>query len=168
MTAENIAATETQGQELLITRVFDAPRERVWKAWTDPEELKRWWGPKNFTAPFFTIDFREGGTYHYCMRSPEGRDYWATGAYREIVPMERIVFTDAFADENGNVVPASYYGMDGDWPEELVVTLTFEEFLGKTRFTLRHTGIPEGQMRDMTGAGWNESLDKLAASLANE
>lgn len=100
------------------------------------------------------------------MRSPEGQDYWGTGVYREIVPPERIVCTDSFADENGNPVPASHYGMGGDWPSELLVTVTFEEHEGKTKFTLRHGGIPAGEMRELTSAGWNESFDKLAEALA--
>ena len=99
------------------------------------------------------------------MRSPEGRDFWTTGVYREIVPLERLVYTDAFADADGNVVPASRYGMAGDWPSETVVTVTFEELAGKTTLTLRHVGIPSGEMSDMTGAGWSESFDKLAAAV---
>ena len=85
------------------------------------------------------------------MRSPEGQDFWGTGVYREIIPLERIVYVDAFADEHGNTVPPSHYGMGDDWADELLVTVTFEDFeQGKTRLTLRHTGIPAGQMRDMT------------------
>jgi len=152
-------------RELVITRVFDAPRELVFKAWTEPERFKRWWGPKNFTAPACTIDLRVGGRYVNCMRSPEGQDYWTTGVYREIVEPERIVYTDAFADEKGNPVPASHYGMSGEWPLEMLVTVTFEEHEGKTTMTLRHVGLPSGQMSDLTGAGWNESFDKLAESL---
>ena len=72
-------------QNLLITRTFDSPRELVWKAWTDPERVKRWWGPKGFTAPFCKIDLRVGGVCLNCMRSPDGKDYWSTGVYREIV-----------------------------------------------------------------------------------
>lgn len=106
-------------KESAITRVFDAPREKAWKAWTDPEGVKKRWGPKNFTAPHISIDLRVGGAYLYCMRSPDGKDYWSTGVYREIVPLERLVLTDSFADEKGNVVPASHYGMPGDWPLEL-------------------------------------------------
>lgn len=152
--------------ELTITRNFDAPREKVWQAWTDPERLSRWWGPKNFTTPFSKIDLRVGGAYLNCMRSPEGQDFWGTGVYKEIVPMERIVATDSFADEKGNVVPASHYGMTGNWPLELLVTVTFEEHEGKTKLTLRHEGIPAGQMSEMTEAGWKESFDKLAENLA--
>jgi uncharacterized protein YndB with AHSA1/START domain len=156
-------------QEIVITRLFDAPRELVWKAWTDPAHVKRWWGPKTYTAPVFKMDFREGGTYLYCMRSPEGKDYWGTGVYREIVPGRRIVCTDSFADERGNPVPASHYGMAGDWPAELVVTVTFEELEhGRTKLTLRHVGIPAGQMSELTAVGWNESLDKLSENLASD
>lgn len=163
--AESNIAKNTKQRELVITRMFDAPREKVWKAWTDPESVKRWWGPKYFTAPVCKIDFRVGGTYLFSMRSPEGEDFWSTGVYREIVPLERIVSTDSFADEKGNVVPASHYGMSSDFPLELQVTLTFEEHDGKTKMTLRHAGIPEGEMSDLTKAGWNESFDKLAESL---
>ena len=158
----------TAGQDnknLTITRIFDAPRELVWKAWTDPEQVKRWWGPRGFTAPFCEIDLQVGGTYLYCMRSPEGRDYWGTGVYREIVPLERIVSTDSFADEKGNVVSATYYDMSPDYPLELLVTVTFEEHEGKTKLTLKHVGFPSGEERDNARDGWSTSLDKLAESL---
>jgi uncharacterized protein YndB with AHSA1/START domain len=155
-------------QELVITRIFDAPRELVWKAWTDPELVKRWWGPKGFTTPVSKIDLRVGGVYLYCMRSPEGQDFWGTGVYREIVEPERIVYTDSFSDAEGNLVPASYYGMSGDWPLELLVTVTFEEYEGKTKMTLQHVGIPAGENRDLAKAGWNESFDKLAEYLEKE
>ncbi|HMK53920.1 MAG TPA: SRPBCC domain-containing protein [Methanobacteriaceae archaeon] len=152
--------------ELIINRIFDAPPEEVWKAWTDPESVKHWWGPKEFTAPVSRIDLRVGGKYLYCMRSPDGQDFWSTGTYREIVPLHRIVATDSFADEKGNVVPASYYQMTGDWPLELLVTVTFQEQEGKTRLTLQHAGMPDSENRDLAKAGWNESLDKLAEYLA--
>ena len=161
---ENKTATET-GHALLITRIFNAPRKLVWKAWSDPAHLMKWWGPKNFTSPKCKMDFRVGGKYQYCMRSPEGQEFYSTGTYREITPLEKIVWTDSFADEKGNAVPAEHYGMGKDFPFELLVTLTFEDFEGKTKFTLRHEGIPAGEMHDMTSGGWNESLDKLADSL---
>lgn len=158
--------TKTEAREIVITRIFDAPRQLVWKAWTNPEHLMRWWGPKNFTSPACKVDLRVGGKYLYCMRSKEGQEFWSTGTYKEIVPFERLVCSDSFADEKGNVVPASHYGMPGDnWPLELTVTITFEDLGGKTKMTLTHAGIPAGEMKEMTGAGWNESFDKLAASL---
>jgi uncharacterized protein YndB with AHSA1/START domain len=151
--------------EIVISRVFDAPRELVWKTWTEPERMKMWWGPEGFTAPVSEIDLRVGGCYFSCMRSPEGQDYCSTGTYREIVPEERLVLTDSFADEHGNVVSATHYGMSADLPLELLVTVMFEDEGDKTRLTLRHAGFPEGEIRAQTEAGWNESLDKLARIL---
>jgi len=159
-------ATKTCEDEIVITRFFEAPREFVWRAWTEPELVTMWWGPKNYTSPSCKIDLRVGGSYLFCMRSPEGKDFWSTGIYREIVTPDRIVCTDSFADENGNVVPATYYGMSADLPREMLMTVTFEELAGRTRFTLRHAGIPAGEMNDLTRAGWNESLDKFAGVVA--
>ena len=150
---------------LVIERTFDAPRALVWKVWTEPEHILRWWGPKPFTAPVIKIDFRVGGTYHYCMRSPEGQDFWSTGVFLEILPQEKIVWTDCFADEQGNVIPPSAYGMGDDFPAELVGLALFEEIAGKTKLTLRYEGIPDGPMREMTVAGWSTSLEKFAEAL---
>ena len=165
MATRNSPATTSTERELVIERVLNAPRELVWKAWTEPEHFMRWWGPKGFTTPFCEIDLRVGGKYVNCMRSPEGKDYWSTGVYREIVPLERIVCTDSFADEHGNVVPATHYGMS-DMPLEMLVTVTFEEHEGKTKLTLHHVGIPAGPDREGANQGWSESFDKLAEYLA--
>jgi uncharacterized protein YndB with AHSA1/START domain len=166
------SVTEIEIGELVIVRIFDAPRAFVWKAWTDPHHLRRWWGPKDFTAPVCKMDLRIGGTYLFCMRSNEGQEFWSSGTYKEIVEQERIVYTDNFADENGNIVPASHYGIPGDWPEQLLVTITFENIDSlpnsnsiRTKMTLTHVGLPAGQIEGLTGAGWNESFDKLAESL---
>ncbi len=150
------------GRKIEITRTFDAPPELLWQAWTDEEFLRRWWGPRSYTTPVSRIDLRVGGSYLNCMRSPEGKDYWSTGVYLEIHPFRRIVATDAFADEDGNVVPAADYGMPGDWPEKCLITVTFEEANGKTRMSLIHVGIPLGKVEMECRAGWNESFDKLA------
>jgi uncharacterized protein YndB with AHSA1/START domain len=149
------------GEELTITRIFDAPRELVWRAWTEPELVMRWWGPKGFTSPVSKIDFRVGGKYVSCMRSPEGKEYWGTGVYREIVEPELIICTDSFADEEGNVVSASHYGMSPEFPLEMLLTVRFEEQDGKTKLTLKHVGFPSREDIDGARAGWNESLDKL-------
>ena len=154
------------GQGFVITRVFDAPRELVFRSWTEPERLKRWWGPKGFTTPFCEIDLRPGGVFLYCMRSPEGRDYWGKGVYREIVVPERIVLTSSFADAQGNVVPATHYGMSPEWPLETFLTVAFEEEAGKTRVTLHYEGVPPGVDRDGSQQGWSESLERLGEYLA--
>jgi uncharacterized protein YndB with AHSA1/START domain len=155
----------TEKIDLVITRIFDAPRERVWKAWSEPEQMMKWWGPKHFTAPVCKMDFRVGGKYLFCMRDLNGKDYWSTGIYKEIVPNEKIVWTDSFADENGNVVPGSHYSMGDDFPREMTVTVSFEDENGKTKMTLRHTGMPAGEMSKMAGQGWNEQFDKLVELL---
>ena len=152
----------------MITRVFNAPRELVFKAWTQPERLKNWWSPKGFTCPHSEIDLRPGGKYLNCMRSPEGKDYWSRGIYQEIVEPERIVCTDSFADENGNLVSPQDYGMSTDWPTEALIEANFIEHDGKTELTLRHSPIKPGSERDMCQQGWNECLDKLADYLAKE
>jgi len=163
--SENKTNKDPKNQELFITRIFDAPRNHVWKAWTDPDLMKRWWGPKGFTSPYCEIDFRLGGKFLSSMRSPEGKEYWSTGVYREIIPLEKIVCTDSFADEKGNVVPATQYGMSADIALEMLVTVTFDEHEGKTTLTLQHVGIPAGTDRDGAYVGWNQSLDKLAEAL---
>ncbi len=163
--AKNDLVGERGKQNILITRIFDAPLELVWRAWTDPEHFKRWWGPRDYTCPFCEMDFRVGGKYLNCMRSPEGKEYWGTGVFREIIPMERIVFTDCFADEQGNVVPATHYGMSSDFPLEMLVIVTFEGLNDRTKMTLEHLGIPTGPDSEGTNEGWSESFDKLAESL---
>ena len=99
----------TEVNELKIIRVFDAPVELVWAAWSSPELVKQWWGPKDFTAPTIRIDFREGGKYLYAMHGPADSEYdvdmWNTGVYKEIVPNKRIVYLDSFSDADGNPVP---------------------------------------------------------------
>ena len=168
MTERTDAPTTAEERVLVIERIFDAPRELVWKAWSDPQLAMRWWGPKGFTSPACEIDFRVGGKMLLAMQSPEfnaGQPIWSTGVYIEIVPLERIVVTDSFADEDGNVVPATHYGMTEDFPLEMLVTVTFEEIGGKTKMTLRHEGLPAGEMSEGAGVGWNESFDKLAEAL---
>ena len=154
------------GQGSVFARDFDAPRELVFKAWTEPDRLKRWWGPKGFTTPFCAVDLREGGVFLYCMRSPEGRDFWGRGVFREIVVPERLVLAMSFADAEGNVVPATHYGMSPEWPLEALLTVAFEEKAGKTRVTLRYEGVPPGADRDGTRQGWSESLERLGEYLA--
>lgn len=147
--------------KLLITRVFDAPRERVWQAWTDPALANQWEGPAGFTVPAAEMDVRVGGKYLLAMRSPEGQDVWSTGTYLEIREPELMVSTDSFADEKGNVIPASHYGMSADFPLELRVTVTFEKHDGKTKMVLSHEGFPSTEDADLARTGWNESFDKL-------
>jgi uncharacterized protein YndB with AHSA1/START domain len=127
---EPMAHPEGDGRSITITRVFKAPREKVWQRWTDPGQYMCWWGPKGFTAPYAKFDLHVSGKFLSCMRSPDGKDYWDTGTFKEIREPNRIVYTDSFADEHGNVVPASYYGMGSDIPIEMEVEVTLEDIGG--------------------------------------
>ncbi len=156
---------EENDECLTITRTFDAPREQVWGHWTDPSQYMCWWGPKDFTSPYARFDLRPGGKYLSCMRGSDGKDYWDTGHYEEIDELSRIVYTDSFADENGNPVPPSFYGMVGDQPVEMTVEVRLEDFGGKTCMTLEHCGMPGGEMIDQAKEGWNQFFDKLVSCL---
>lgn len=160
--AGNVVATDA---EIVLTRDFDAPRETVFRAWTDPAWLARWWGPAGFTTPHCEVDLRVGGRFHFCMRSPEGQEYWGLGIYREIVPPERIVYDDSFADEAGNPVEPSRYGVGDDHPVVARVEITFEERDGGTRVILRHELAASVSARDGAMHGWGEMLDRLAGEL---
>ncbi len=163
-TSDTIAV---DGDGLIITRVFETPVDRVWKSWTDPLEVAKWWGPKDFTCPACSLNPRLGGTYLYCMRSPDGSDFWSAGEFVEFVPNKKLVFTNHFADDKGNIVPATHYGMSPEIPLEMVNTVLFDEHDGRTEITLKHAGMPQGTDREMAELGWKESLDKLAHSLQN-
>jgi uncharacterized protein YndB with AHSA1/START domain len=153
------------GGSVKITRIFNAPVQEVWKYWTDPGEYMCWWGPKDYSACDYQLDLRVGGKYLGCMQGPDGKKIWSTGIYKEIIEPNRFVCTDSFADEHGNVVPASYYGMGSDLPMEFEVELTLEDLGDKTRMTLEHCGFPPGEIIEQTKQGWNESFDKLEECL---
>src|SRR5438309_1672978 len=132
---------DTQNTAVVIERVFDAPREMVWKAWTNPDMIKKWWGPEGFSAPFATIDLRVGGKYIFAMHGPSGsawdKDMYSAGVYKEVVPNEKIVTTDYFSDKEGNKVAPTDYGQDPHAPSEMVVTILFEDIeAGKTKLSV--------------------------------
>jgi uncharacterized protein YndB with AHSA1/START domain len=156
------AAIEEEGGvrsgELILTRVIDAPREQVWKAWTEPDRVRLWHGPKGSTVLSCEIDLRVGGTYRNSTRTPNGTVNRSTGVCREIVPQERLVFTRA----KGDVVPAAHFDESEDDRIE-VISLWFEDLGGSTRMTLRHSGLPVGIERGTSDLGWGGALDKLEA-----
>lgn len=164
--------TEQKPAEFSITRVFDAPRERVWKAFTESERLMRWWGPKGFTMQVAKLDLRPGGVFHYGMRSPDGHAMWGKFVYREIVAPERLVFVVSFTDEKGNL---KRHPMSPTWPLEVLNTMTLSEQDGKTTLTLRGIPINETEEERKTFEGGHKSmqqgfkgtLDQLTDYLAN-
>jgi uncharacterized protein YndB with AHSA1/START domain len=165
-THEEALAPEQPGTFLSIEREFAFPRERVWMAWTDPDQVRLWWGPTGFSTPVCRLSLRVGGEFFVCMRSPEGKDHCSIGFYREIKAPERLVASLSFADLKGNVVPATAYGMNPSFPREMLLSVTFMESGGKTRLRLKQDGIPPGKDVDDARKGWNQSFDKLAVVLA--
>jgi uncharacterized protein YndB with AHSA1/START domain len=159
---------EAGKQDIVLTRVFDAPVEAVWKAWTDPEEVKKWWGPRNFTSHACAIDFREGGKFVFHMRAPKemnNADFYTAGVYKKIAPQEFIEFTQGLSDKDGNKIDPTTMGMPPDFPEEIPSLLAFKRVDGKAELTAIEYGWTLGQMRTLSEQGLSECLDKLAESL---
>ncbi|HYN82904.1 MAG TPA: SRPBCC domain-containing protein [Gemmatimonadaceae bacterium] len=154
MAERNSDTVTANDRELVITRVFDAPRDLVWKAWTEPERIKQWSAPKGFTIPVAEGELRPGGAWKSCMRKPDGTDLWLAGVYREIEEPKRLVFTHAWLDEHGDPGP------------ETVVTVTLVERGGKTEMTFRQSGFDSADSRDGHAGGWNECFDRLDELLA--
>jgi uncharacterized protein YndB with AHSA1/START domain len=150
------AAAGTAERELVITRIFDAPKSLVFKAWTEREHLVHWSAPHGFTITHCEGDLRPGGAWRCCMRSPDGTDHWLGGVYREIAPPERLVFTHAWEDE------------DGRPGHETLVTATFAEQDGKTRFTFHQAVFESVAARDSHREGWTECLDRLEEYLGEQ
>ena len=152
--------TSTSGRDLVLTRVINAPREKVFKAWTNPDLLKQWFAPKPWTTPAAETDVRVGGSSRIVMRSPEGQEFPAKGVYLEVVANERLVFTDAFTKA---------------WePAEkpfMTVILTFEDQGGKTRYTalVRHWTVADREQHEKMGfhEGWAMCTEQLAALVEN-
>jgi uncharacterized protein YndB with AHSA1/START domain len=151
-------------RDLVVTRVFNAPAERVWKAWSDPEYVMRWWGPKVFTSPIAKIDFRVGGTSLVCMRSPDGHDMYNSWTYRKIVPGEMIEFVLDWADKDGNRIDPAQMGLPPDMPRDVRHVITFKAVdKEKTEMTVTEFGYKSDQHLELSKAGLNECLDKMAA-----
>ena len=173
MTTSHESAPPSGERELVITRVFDAPRKLVWKALTESDRLARWWGPTGFTMLVRTLDLRPGGVFHYAMRSPDGHIMWGRFLYRNIEAPTRLVFVNSFADEEGNIARAPF---SSTWPLEILNTLTLDEAGGKTTLTLRGGPINATEeeretfwnAQESTRQGFAGTFDQLAAYLAEE
>ena len=151
----NFSTKPTADAELFIRRAFDAPREMVFRMWTEAEHLRRWCCPTGFVIAFSEGDIAPGGRFRSCMRSPEGEEHWLAGTYVEIVPCEKIAFTHAWERNDGS--PGH---------ETLVTVSLAEDGPGRTRLTLHQAFFDSKASRDGHSAGWNETLDQLARYLA--
>ena len=145
---------------VVIERVFNAPVDLIWQMWTQPEQFKKWYGPQGFTVPVADMEFRVGGKRLICMSSPDGSmKMWTTGEYVEIIPNERLVYTESPADENGNLVSPSAMGMPEGYPATTEVIVVLEDLDGSTKMVMTHAGVPASSG---AGGGWNQAFDKLA------
>jgi uncharacterized protein YndB with AHSA1/START domain len=158
MTATSNIAAQRNERTVVITRVFDAPRELVWAAWTDPRHMAQWWGPHGFTNPRCELDVRPGGAIRILMRAPDGAEHPMRGVFREVVAPERLVFTAVAEDEHGLALL------------EALTTVTFAEERGKTKLTVHARAVgfvaAAARMLEGTQAGWTQSLERLAAHIA--
>ena len=158
----------------IISRQFDAPRDKVWKSWTEAERLKQWWGPKGFTVKQLKLDLRPGGTMHYCLQMPDGNEMWGLFVYREIVRPEKLVFVNSFSDPKGGI---STHPMSPTWPRQMLTTVSFDEHGGKTTVTvnwvpldgstdLERKTFEDG--RESMKMGWTGTMDQFAAHLKKD
>jgi uncharacterized protein YndB with AHSA1/START domain len=145
--------TAVTERELAITRVFDAPRELVFRAWTEPEHLSRWSGPEGFTARHDYFDPRPGGRYRACLEAADGTEHWVRGVFREVDPPSRLVFTHAWEEEGGRPGP------------ETVITVTLEDRSGRTLMAFHQAVFPTKSARDGHRGGWSSSFDRLERHL---
>jgi uncharacterized protein YndB with AHSA1/START domain len=159
--------TVSEIERMVVTRVFDAPRELVWKAWTDPKYVMQWWGPKGFSCPACHMDFRVGGKSLLCMKTPDGYEGWNAIEYHEIVLHEKIVSSMYFSDSEGNKIDPEQLGIEQEAIEGTYDMTIFED-LGNGQTRLTHIGNEPLESAKNSGQleGWIETLDKVAEVVA--
>ncbi|HEX4342172.1 MAG TPA: SRPBCC family protein, partial [Verrucomicrobiae bacterium] len=171
--SEHLPKMLSTSPPFVITRTFDAPRELVWKAWTERDRLLEWFGPKGFKRVTASLDFKPGGIFHYCLQSPDGKEMWGKFVYREIVPPQKIVLINSFSDAKGGV---TRHPFSASWPLEMLTTTTLVEEHGKTKLTLEWVPLnPTAEERQAFDAarpsmsqGWTGTFEQLDEYLAKQ
>lgn len=151
MTAANEIRSPRRLRQIVLTREIAAPRTLLFRLWTEPEHLMRWWGPQTTTASSVSVDLREGGAWRHCILTAEGKEYWSHGRYLEIVPPERLIFTFAWE------------GADGKPGHQMKVTVELHELGEKTRLVFRKVELPDDTELKLQTGGWEQALDKYVA-----
>jgi uncharacterized protein YndB with AHSA1/START domain len=156
----------SQTHNVVVTRIFDAPVKQVWKAWSDSDYVKQWWGPTGFTCPLADIDFREGGTSLVCMRAPKeygGQDMYNTWTYHKIDPPQSIEFVQHFTDQEGTQLDPAQIGIPPGVPKEVRHVISFKQLdEDRTEMTVTEYGYTSEQARDISKLGMEQCLDKMA------
>ena len=164
--------TDAATADFVISRMFDAPRDLVYRVWTETQHLKHWWGPKGFTSPVCNLDLRPGGSMHYCLRSADGHEMWGKFVYREVTAPLRLVFVDSFSNAAGDI---TRHPLSPTWPLEMLSTITFEAQGAQTKVTVRWGPLPSAtaeerkafdEGRASMNQGWTGTLDQLEAYLS--
>ena len=156
----------------IIQRTFHAPREQVWEAWSERDQLTQWFGPKGATMTTANMDFREGGSFHYCLRINEKMEMWGKFAYREIVPPEKITWLNSFSDKDGGLVRHPF--SKAPWPLQMLTEVMFAESGGKTTVTVKSAPFEATEEERQTfvsasgsiSLGWKGTFEQLAEYLA--
>ena len=148
-----------------LSRLYYAPCETVFSAWSSADALKRWYAPYGCTVEIKHFDFRSGGTFLLCIRNPEYPDCWCTGTYHEIDAPKRIAFSMALCDEEGRLLDSDDAGKDADWPSETIVIVEFAEEDGQTMLSLHQNALESVAVRTGAHAGWLQMLERLAGAI---
>jgi uncharacterized protein YndB with AHSA1/START domain len=143
-----------------IERTFNASVADVWRVWTHTDAIQNWWGPKGYTALVVRNDVRESGTYLWAMKSEQGKTFWSTGTYKEVVANKKIASTMSFSNENGKIIPGSQVSVPGRWPNEITVIVEFSESEGKAKVTVTEIGVPLIAY-PFSKIGWTQQFDKI-------
>lgn len=158
----------TEVKPFIISRTFYATIDFLWQMWTTPEHLKHWWGPKDSAVKYSKIDLRPGGSYHYCLMGPDGKEIWGKQVYREIEKSKQLVFVNSFSDERGSI---TRHPLAPEWPLEMLTIVSFVDNDGKTIVTVEwipmNADKEEVKTFDLSrrsmNEGWSGSFDKLEA-----
>jgi uncharacterized protein YndB with AHSA1/START domain len=167
--AGDSVANDTATKEIVIERVYDAPRERVFEVFTQPEHLRKWWGPKGIDITVSEFDAQPGGKFFFGERGPDGATVYNTGVVREIERPSRLVFALHFADADRNrAAPPPFSGLPANWDDDIVTSVTFTAEGQRTRLTIRVQSGFTAAWGEGARVGWAEALDKLGEAIAED
>lgn len=152
-------------REVLISRMLDAPRELVFRAWTQPEMLQNWYAPHGCTLELFLMDVRPGGRFHHCIHHPKHGACWIAGTFLKVTPPECLIYSHTFSDETGRRLTPVQAGREPDWPEEVVTTVTFDDLGKRTKITIHQTVSEAFAKRTGAHPSWLQMLDRLEVAI---
>lgn len=154
--------------KLILKYSFSAPIEKVWRALTNADKLKQWWSPTGMDSSYISVDFKKGGIFKYCIKAPDGKEFWGRGVYQTIEQPKFLSFLDTFTDSQGNPVPSSHYGMSGEDMVESLVEFRLTEDNDITTMELVGENPHDDSMLEEMKKGWNGMFEKLGVLLKND